>query len=247
MSDQRYDIYFTGQLVEGVALETAKQHFTTLFKAAPDHVEKIFNGKPQLLKKDVSKEAALKYKSVLHKAGMMTAFKAHQSITQVEEPTAQENIAAQNTVTQTGEPTSAEFSLAPVGSDVLKENERTIVEAKEIDTSNIKMVSAFMDLEPEPKEIPPAPDTSHISVAAAGADILAEKPHAPEAPPMNLDAITLAPPGTELEELHEELPELNPDTSQLSIAEAGADLLEGQIKPADPAPPNTDHISIKQE
>lgn len=252
MQSPLYDVYFTGKLVEGADPQTARAGFMQLFKASPETADKFFNGKPQLLKRGLSKEEALKYKAVLHKAGMMLAFKAQQ-----EAATDTAAAAAAATPPPAGSaadpapsPATAQsgddgdWSVAPAGSDVLRPDERHQVPERNIDTSNIKMASAFSSAEPEREPPPPPPDTSHITAAQAGEDLLPEKPPAPPPLDLDLDAITLAPPGTELEELKEELVLLDPDISALSLAEAGADLLEGQQKAADPPPPNTDHLKV---
>lgn len=257
MDQPLYDIYFTGQLVDGTDTATARANLATLFKTTPDNVAKLFNGKPQPLKRGVDKAGALKYKAALHKAGLLVAFKTHQQsrpdneATIPAEPQPDQNtgsnpgpVTTPITAAASSEQEQTDWSLAPAGSDVLRENERQQITPVEVDTSQIKMVSAFMDLEPDPIELPPAPDTSHITVAASGEDLLVDKPQAPPAPPLDLDAITLAPAGTELEQLHDELPPVNPDTSALSIAAAGVDILEGQTKTEPPPAPNTDHISV---
>lgn len=255
MDQPLYDIYFTGQLVEGIDTSTAKANLASLFKTTAENVAKIFNGKPQALKRGVNKAEALKYKAALHKAGLLVAVKAHQAAAANSQPKPSPIPAAATptpTPTATPIPTPAaktedeDWTLAPAGSDVLKENERKTVAERDIDTSNIKMVSAFMDIEPEAKITPPAPNTAHISVALAGEDLLVDKPQPPPPLPLNLDGITLAPPGTELEELHDDLPPLNPDISGISIAEVGADILENEPKQA-PPPPNTDHISVAND
>ena len=249
MDQPLYDVIFSGQLVEGIDTETAKNNLATLFKTTPANVEKIFSGKPQPLKRGIDKAQALKYKAALHKAGLLVSFRPQQSASEAAPPTSspveqpKENVPAP---TPQPEPAAAEedWSLAPTGSDLLKANEKQPVAEVSVDTSNIKMVSAFMEPEPEVKELPPAPDTTHISVAAAGEDLLIDKPDAPPPLPLDLDDITLAPPGSDLEQISDDLPPLDPDTSSISMADLGADILEGQVKPAPPPAPNTDHISV---
>lgn len=243
MNQPLYDIYFTGQLVEGTDIATGKANLAKLFKASPENVQKFFNGKPHLLKRAVDKPAALKYKAALHKAGLLVAFKAHQS--SVSTPTATTATAAHTT--KPDNQREPALSLAPVGTEVLTASERPSIKTQEIDTSAIKMVSAFMDPTPEQKTIPPAPDTRHMSIAAAGSDLLTDQPETPQPPPVDTSAITLAPAGTELEELHDKATPLNPDTSKLSIAPPGSDLREGQPpSPTKPAP-NTEHIRLAKD
>lgn len=268
MDQPLYDIYFTGQLIEGTDQETAQANLAKLFKADPANVARYFTGKAVPLKRGVDKTAALKYKAALHKAGMMVAFKAHQAdsaepASKPAPPAATQAAAASpaptapkptpqtsgDSIPQTAQPVAespGSFSLAAAGSDLLTESERDHTDPREVDTSNIKMVSAFMQPEPENKEEPPAPDTSHISVAGAGADLLVDKPEPPPPLPLNLDDITLAPAGTELEQIKDELPPLDPDTSAISMAEVGADILPDKNTEPAPTAPSTDHIQLSE-
>lgn len=251
MDQPLYDIYFTGSLVESTDPQAAQASFARMFKASPEAVSRFFNGKPQIVKRGVDKAEALKFKAALHKAGMMVAFKAHQVESTAPQPTTGKPVAPSSNQSAIDQPATdnvdtqqEDWSLAPAGSEVLRAEERKEIPAQDIDTSSIKMVSAFANLEPEPRETPPAPNTSHLSVAPAGEDLLVDKPEDPPPLPLDLDAITLAPAGAELEELRDDLPPVNPDISRITLAAAGSDILEGQHKDALPPAPNTDHLSV---
>jgi hypothetical protein len=257
MTQPLYDIYFTGQLVEGTEPEVAKTNLAQLFKTNVHSISKLFNGKAQLLKRGVDKPAALKYKAALHKAGLLVAFKAHQATLAAEKPDTSNTQAAANVVTTpndvvtpnnviTTPPNEAaqDFTLAPIGSDVLNENEKQKYEQQEIDTSNIKLASVFADPKPEHKDAPPAPDTSHISVANVGEDLLIDRPEAPLVLDFDLNDISIAPVGADLEQLHEDLPQVNPNINGISIAPLGSDLIPNGGKKRQPRPPNTDHITV---
>ena len=230
LDEPRFDIYFTGQLVAEADQATTRSQFGQLFKAGDSHLDKVFSGKPCILKRGVDRATALTYKNTLYKIGMLVTFKAA--------PLDSAQPAQQN---------PGELSLAPVGSDVLKPSERQTVTPREIDTSNIKLASTF--LAPElTGNTPPstAPDTSHISVAEAGADLLVDKPAEPEPLALDLDAITLAPPGTDLDQLLDDLSPLDPDTSHLTLAEAGSNMTADKPKPELPPAPDTSHLSITE-
>jgi hypothetical protein len=241
MDQPLYDIYFTGNMVEGVDVNAGKSNLAALFKLSTEQVSKYFDGKAHLLKRGIDKNGALKYKAALHKAGLMVAVRAHTPPSQMAANT--EKKAPPETQQSS---TEEDWSLAPAGSDVLKPNERKSVEKRDIDTSEIKMVSAFMNTDPEPKPDIPPPDTRHISLAPTGEDLV-EASTPPPPPAMNIENIDLAPPGADLEEIHPDITPLNPDTSKLSIAEPGVELLEGQSNPPPPPAPNTDHITVKEE
>ena len=256
MDQPLYDIYVTGKLVEGSNPDTARQQFASLFKTSPEAAGKLLNGTPQLLKRGLSKEEALKYKGALHKIGVMVAFKAHQAennstaaATPPPQPIpAEATTAPVQAPTEKVEKVQAEnWSLAPVGADVLKPGERREISAQDIDTSAIKLASVFS--EPQPIERPPVatPDTSHLSVAQVGADLLENRPTTAAPPELNLDGMTLAPPGSDLEQLKRPDTPVTPDISGITIAETGADLLEGQVKPTPPPAPHTDHLKLASD
>jgi hypothetical protein len=79
---QRYDIFFAAKLVEGFDEATVRANVGKLFKANEEALQKLFSGKPQLIKRGVDKAAAIKYKSALQKAGGVALIRAH-----VETPT----------------------------------------------------------------------------------------------------------------------------------------------------------------
>ena len=241
-----FDIVFTGQLVEGTSSEEAQANLAQLFKTTPDKTAQYFTGKPKALKRGVDKATAMKYKAALHKAGLVVAFKAHSS-TNIEStgPSTSASPASSTSADQaTGNLGS--LTIAPAGTQILSTQERQPVVEADIDTSNIKMVSAFMEPEPEIKAAPPAPNTSHISVAPVGEDILEEQ--SPEAPELdlNLDDITLAPPGADLDELQPDVELLEPDISGINLAESGGEILsDGEKAPAPPPAPDTSHITLE--
>lgn len=250
MNQPLYDIYFTGQLVEGTNIETAKINAAKLFKSTPENMAKLFTGKPQALKRGIDKATTLKYKAAFHQAGLLVSIRAQQTNTEAPsttEPEIKTSTPASPAVNNT-DSTKDNWSLAAVGSNVLSADERATPITSDIDTSTIKMVSTFIEPEAVPTaEPPPAPNTNHISVAQTGEDLLVEKPEIIPPLPLNLDAITLAPTGSDLEQIQDSSIPLSPDISALSIAETGVDLLEGQVKLAPPSAPDTTHISIAKD
>ncbi|WP_339670298.1 hypothetical protein [Dasania marina] len=240
-----YDVYFTGKLVDDISPEQAQQAVAQLFKTQPAKIAHLFNGQTHILKRGLAKDAALKYKAVLRKAGLSILFKMSSDAATAPPPVTATTAAVAEPQTTAAVAEQGALTIAPVGSDVLAAHERRVVVTANIDTSNIKLSSPFLDnIEQTSATGPAPPDTSHISVAEVGANILSEP--RPEAVPLPLDIddITLAPAGAILEELHPDLPELNPDISGISLAPAGADLLT-EKKPSAPPAPDTSHLSLK--
>ena len=272
-----FDVYFTGKLVADAEESAVKAQFSQLFKVSGERLETFFTGKPCVLKRGVDRETAQRYKAVLHKAGMLVTFKVaaaapaepvatpptDQSSSQ-SPPQTPEPAAAQKPATATDSPRpiadqaspqpstateqdAAALTIAPVGSDVLQPQERREHTPRDIDTSNIRLVSSFMEPVNDTPEAPPAPDTSHISVAATGEDLLVDKPAPAPTPDLNLEDISLAPAGADLEQLVDALPPLDPDISHISIAEVGADILTEKPDKTVPPPPDTSHLSVAED
>ena len=227
-----YDIYFAGRLVEGFEAGEVRENLVKLFKLNDVALEKLFSGKPQPIKRGVDKAGAIKYKTAMARAGAVAAIKAHRK-------------ADSKTAAGTPAPPTA-FTLAPEGSAVLTDAERTVVEVQDIDTSAIQMVSTFTEPEPIAKEVPPAPDTSHLSMGEPGEDI----PHLEiEQELLDLDTshLSMGEPGEDIPHLEVEQELLNPDTSGISLAPGGSDVLEEQYKHHEQAQPlSTDHLTLQE-
>lgn len=254
MTEMLFDLFITGKLVIGVSPEIAQNDFARLFKTTPDKVSRYFSGEPQLFKRGIDKTAALRYKEALHKAGVLVSFMAHKAEAArssdknkplSERPSDNNSVDRQGATSNTEEYGGKQtFTLAPVGSDILRREERHEFVPVDIDTRAIKVASVFVDIEPEEKSAPPPPDTTHLTLASTGEDLLLDKPESAAPLTLDLTSMTLAPPGSNLDEIHKEVALFNPDTSALSLAPPGANLLEGQEKPATPPAPDTSHISI---
>lgn len=115
------------------------------------------------------------------------------------------------------------LSLAPVGSDVLKPEERPTVEQVVIDTAGLSLKAAGGNLlEDNEKDAPLelAFDFSELDLAAIGEDLLREheKMALPEVEVIVSD-IDLAPVGSDLGQITKAPPPSAPDTSRLSLSE----------------------------
>ena len=74
--DARYNVYFAGQLLAGHALVRVRDNIARLFNADDATLDKLFSGKPQLIKRDCDKATALKYKQAMEQAGALPVIKA---------------------------------------------------------------------------------------------------------------------------------------------------------------------------
>ena len=243
MADPKYDIYFRGEILPGADAAQVKSAIAQIFKADAAKLATLFSGKVNTIKKSVDKATAAKYQQAFKKAGAKAVITLAKEELSSEIPAAAPVAAQQETAplsesspessskhdsTADSAPDStpaiqqaiadANWDVLPSGSDLLKPDERRDIPDVDIDTSSIKVVSPFAEIEVDNKPIPPAPDTSHISVAEVGEDMNPNK----------------APPAADLVL----------DLSSFSIAEAGAALTDQKEKKA-PTAPDTSHIELE--
>ncbi|UVJ43578.1 DUF805 domain-containing protein [Pseudomonas sp. LS1212] len=70
MTEPRFNIVFDGRLLPGVDLMTAKSNLAALFKSDLAGIEKLFNGRKLILKRNLPSPEAQRYLNALHKAGV---------------------------------------------------------------------------------------------------------------------------------------------------------------------------------
>lgn len=209
MSELRYDIYFRGESLNQQDVVSLKRQFARLFKLDGAKTEHFFSGKVVALRKNIDRASAIKFKQTLETIGAKVYVK------QAENTQAQP---AAEVAKATAD--AKQFEVLPVGSDVLKENERSPHQAKEIDLSHLQLSSAATLNDSKSINTPPAPDVSHITTAEVGADVLEGY-------------------------YTETLPLPQPDISHLSLAQANSVLLESKsVEKAQT--PDVSHIRLEE-
>ncbi|EKF72957.1 hypothetical protein A11A3_16075 [Alcanivorax hongdengensis A-11-3] len=161
MSETRYQLVFSGQLVNGADPDTVKANLARLFKMDAARVETLFGGKPVVLKKDADQATAMKFRAVMKQAGAQCEMRPVASATtdapvqesrppvassaaDVDQGEQNAELETVGTIRTGGTGFSGAFSVADVGSDM--------------DNS-------------ERAASPPAPDTSHLSLGQAGEEL----------------------------------------------------------------------------
>lgn len=71
MAAPLFDIYFSGQVLDGHDLARVKKGVAALFKAKESQVEKLFSGKPTRIKAGVDQDVAVKFRVAFRKAGAL--------------------------------------------------------------------------------------------------------------------------------------------------------------------------------
>jgi len=190
MSDQLYEVAFSGQINEGADLDDVKAKVAKMFNADEAKLALLFSGKRVVIKKNIDQATAAKYQSALGRAGaqseisppIATAAPAPAAAA-APAATAKPASAASAVQIETGDHgevapppaidplgiTASEIedlavSVAPVGSEMQDEHQE--VETPEFDLSEFDMAPVGSELNPRAKKAdPPPPDTSGISMA----------------------------------------------------------------------------------
>lgn len=224
----KYNIYFSGDIAEGEALEDVRRRVGALFNAREATLDKLFSGRTQLIKRDCSHDEALKYRDAMRRAGALATLAPADSTA-----TTDSTSTARQGATDRQPPRSAdiqpgaaaesrgttELALAPAGTEVLLPAERRTPVDSGLALPNFTVAPAGERLAEPGPAAPPPPDTSHISASEIGDALPGLSTSAPPSPP---------------------------DTSELSLAEGTARLLEERYRNHEhPVPPSTGHLSVE--
>jgi hypothetical protein len=192
MSDQLYEVAFSGQISEGADLDDVKAKVAKMFNADDTKLALLFSGKRIVIKKNIDQATAAKYQSALGRAGaqseisppIATAATAPAAAAAAAPAAAEKPASAASAVQiETGDHgevapppatdplgiTASDIedlaaSIAPVGSEI--QAEYVEVETPEFDLSELDMAPVGSELNTRAKNSDPAPpDTSGISMA----------------------------------------------------------------------------------
>jgi hypothetical protein len=273
--EERYNVYFAGQMKAGADPGTVRAQLAKLFNANQATLDKLFSGTPQLIKRDCDRATADKYQAAMDRAGAIPVIKrveaAAAASAAAKSPAGQNNppsrpmTAAEKIAALAAAPDETRFRqaardatpakpaqtdtggivLAPPGTAVLRESERSTPVIRDVDTSGLALDSTAERLSDVPAPPPAAPDTSHLSMGAVGDSIPNLPSHAAPLSP-NLDGLALSAQGTDFSDCA--APEHEPlelDLSALAALPPGtATNEEQQRQPLPIAVPSTDHISL---
>jgi hypothetical protein len=243
MSEERFDLIFSGELVTGFDLAQVKKNVQALFRIDEAKVNVLFSGKPIPLRKGLDADSANKYRVAMKKAGARVDVVISRDPAPAVPPAqtkdaskaiqeAAPSAAAGQFTTVLGaqpaapraarEPIKApDFGVAPAGSVLLKPEERVEVEAREVDISHLSVAPQTGNLLSEEElERPPGIEITvpELDLAAVGSDLL-------------------------LPEERETPVPVVVDISGLSLGKPGERL--APPSPPPPPPPNVDHIKLK--
>lgn len=202
MSDQLYEVAFSGQISEGADIEDVKAKVGKMFNADDAKLALLFSGKRVVIKKNIDKATAAKYQSALNRAGAQCEISLPVGAT-APAPAA---VAA-----------PAVAAPAAATAPAAAEKPASAESAVQIETGD------YGEVAPPPATDPLGITASDIedlaaSIAPVGSE-LQEEYQEVEAPEFDLSEFDLAPVGSELNTRAKNSAPPPPDTSGISMAE----------------------------
>lgn len=243
MSTPEFDIIFRGDIVLGHQLAEVKLRLQQLFKADAAKVDALFTGRPVPLKRKLDEATANKYRAALLKAGAQVAIcPSNNNTTATVSKSVGQSFAKATPLVMPAPPltntlstTSAHWSIAPAGSDLLPANQRPPVASPVVvDVTGLSLRAQDGNLL-DAQELQSAPVADvvvpNLELAEVGAT-LSDEDHLPlPLIDIELEGWDIAEVGADL--LHEdERPLIVPvavGSVDFGLAPAGSDL--GQLKP----------------
>ena len=246
MSGETYAIVFNGGIVEGFAAATVKAQLAKLLKTDAKKTAALFSGKQIVLKKTTDRAEAAKYGKALKKVGADVKIRIIKTGAAATAAPAKPAAApAAETPPEPEAPVidTSGISLAPNEGDLFDPVPRAVI--PEIDLSSYSVAENDDSPLVEPsEEVVLELDLSEFSVKDNDGTALVE--HEDEViPAIEVPDFGLDEPGAVLETLQEEKVLLNPNTMGMTLAMAGAELLEDEPPPPPPpGAPDTSKINL---
>lgn len=258
-TEERYDIAFAGECLDGKDPQAVRAAVGALFKADAATLERLFSGTRQRIKRNCDKATALKYQKSLAHAGakaIVTRASGASEAGSAPSPTPTDNAATDKA--SEGEPSVSPgqdaappqnaddgLKVLPGGSDILRPDERVVHEDAAVDLSHLSLAETGDRLSDATTDEAPAVDVPELDVAEPGAH-MGPADTAPPPPAPDISSLGLAPAGADLKdpEGHGAAPpQIN--TDHLNLAESGGDLLNADERPVDGVEaPDTSHLAL---
>jgi len=164
MSDELYEVAFSGQIKAEADLEHVKAKVAAMFKADATKLERLFSGQRMVIKKNIDQATAKKYQMALDNAGAVCEVKLlSEAVESVSNAGVAEAPQTDPLGISAGDIDTLSADIAPVGSDMQDDIKR--VAEPELDLSGMDMAPAGSDLGQLKKgEDPEPPNTDGLSL-----------------------------------------------------------------------------------
>lgn len=250
-ADDKFNLVFRGQLAKGVDLAVVKRNLGQLFKIDAGKVEAMFSGKPVVLKRGLSSDAANKYRVAIKKAGALVELVVDAPIKP--RGKASFGVPAQAASTPSTVPDMGAIPGTESGLGVIPGTQSADAAGSEgksgIRAPNWQLAPLGADLlqpQEKPHQPPVEVDTSDLSLRDTAGNLLDDSEYT-EAVEVSLDlgAYDLTEAGADVLRPEERKPllKVDIDISGLSLGKAGETLAPS--KPTPPPAPDVSKISLQ--
>ena len=189
MSDQLFEVAFSGQISEGANLEEVKARVGKMFNADDAKLAQLFSGKRIVIKKNIDQATATKYKTALNRAGAECEISSPGGEATAAQPAAATPAepAAKSAPVSVEYETSYDGEVAPP-----PQTDPLGISGDQIEDLAVSIAPVGSELQDEYKEPEePAIDITGFDIAPVGSD-LSEGKKEKEPPPPDTSGITLA-------------------------------------------------------
>ncbi len=214
MSTERFDIFFSGKIIEGQAEDEVRTKVGRIFKANEKQLERLFSGQTIKIKSGVDLDNAVKYRVAFRDAGALIDIK----------PAATDNAPAtpQPQTSATQSPSAKdEVELLPPMTGSLIDCAAEVIPAT---IGNIDNLDFGRQTGPLDETEPPPPaniDTHDLTLNSANSESMLDEKEPPPPANINTDDLALNPANTgSLEDCQQVVePAKIPDISALEVVE----------------------------
>lgn len=241
-----YKLVFRGEVLDGQHPAVVRKRLAEAAGFDAAALDKLFSGRPVVLKRAADAATAARLQLLFKTAGARLralpapADQAAAGDQASSDPSRRAGDAAERAA-RAGE-ADQDLMLLPEGSEVLREDERSVWQPREVDTGALALEQPELATRPA-DPVPPAPDVSHLSLAETGVRLGAERPPATPLPAPDLE---LAAAGVDLAPRAVQPPApVDFASLRFEVAPAGADLGQ-KPSPPPPAAPDTAHLSLRE-
>lgn len=180
----RYEIAFSGQLVDGAPMASVQANMARLFQADAQRIAQLFSGRRIVIKGNLDQASAEKYRLTLERAGAVVEVLAM--------PVEEVELAPPPVAAAVAEPivAAAATPVAPGRLQVAPRDEYMAAFA-DVDAPDFGIAPVGVDLQDaKPEASAPAVDLSQFSLAPAGSD-MGQAKAAPAGPPPDTSYLSL--------------------------------------------------------
>lgn len=154
MSEPRYDVFFRGDIAPGQRLNEVRDRLRHLFQIDDARLNTLFSGRPMAIRRDLGVDEAERYRAALREAGALVELRP---------------LNVPDVPAAAGPPahSTGDWSLAPVGSEVLRPEERIPVVPVSVDIGGLEVAPPGVDVLREDERRPVVVrtiDTTHLGL-----------------------------------------------------------------------------------